>query len=190
MPRAGLSETDLADLYELNLSFLSLVSRRARARVSCLGLGRWASALVRLDDEHGQRLARLPRALFEVEIPPGAASASAESVPDSLEAQRRAFAAGALFAVWQLARRRASVATLLYQLPQASVVALAQAGVDDLVAQASRPSAIRAASLDETLWDAALGEGREEPSRRIVLAMLARSEPLPQALGVSLYGAA
>lgn len=190
MPHAGIFETDLADLYELNLSFLALLSRRARARASCLGLERWAGSLARLKDDHGQRLARLPRALFRVEFQSGSAGVGQDAVPDSLEAQRRAFAAGALFALWQLARRRSPVATLLFQLPEASVHELARAGVDDLVAQATQPNAIRAAELDDSLWEAALGGDGEEPSRRIVLAMLARPEPLPQTLGVSLYGAA
>lgn len=191
MPHDGLSEADLADLYELNLSFVALLSRRARAHVSCLGLDRWSSRLALLSPVHRERLAQLPRALF---VPNLALAGTADRVSclpnDDVEAERRAFAAGALIAIWQLARRRPAMARLLYQLSEDAVGALARVGIDELVEQAARPDVVRAAVLDEALWEAAISADESEPSRMMVLIMLARPEPLPDALGVSLYGVA
>ena len=102
---SAIGESELAEVYQLNSIFLTLLQDAARRGQAVDGLP--DRLLRRLSVQSGEvleNMARLPRCLFRLRVSPSAGEVSGRPA-DDWEAGRRAFAIVALCAAWKSSRR-------------------------------------------------------------------------------------
>jgi len=164
----------LDELHELNRLFLTYLRVVAEDGRACLGLPRRAAR--RLRDASPallERIARLPTALFSLNIE-GIEGTRELAVPERATDQLRySLALTILSSAWHMARSRAFEARLFLHLSDSSVRQLRTMPLRRLPSYASDPDLLGCAFADTGLtWRALTRDQEEDLSRMLVLIAL------------------